>query len=68
MREDDVFRLASVTKPFVAIAAMRLVEDGAIALDDPVTRFLPDFRPRLSSGEAPTLTIQHLLSHTSGLG
>jgi CubicO group peptidase (beta-lactamase class C family) len=68
MREDDVFRLASVTKPFVAAAAMRLVEEGAIALDDPVTRFLPDFRPRLPSGEAPTLTIHHLLTHTSGLG
>lgn len=68
MREDDVFRLASVTKPFVAAAAMRLVEDGAMALDDPVTRFLPDFRPRLPSGEAPTLTIHHLLTHTSGLG
>jgi len=68
MREDDVFRLASVTKPFVAAAAMRLVEDGAIALDDPVTHFLPDFQPRLPSGEAPTLTIHHLLTHTSGLG
>ncbi len=68
MREGDVFRLASVTKPFVAAAAMRLVEDGAIALDDPVTHFLPDFRPRLPSGEAPTLTIHHLLTHTSGLG
>ena len=65
MREGDVFRLASVTKPFVAAAAMRLVEDGAIALDDPVTHFLPDFRPRLPSGEAPTLTIHHLLTHTS---
>jgi CubicO group peptidase (beta-lactamase class C family) len=68
MREDDVFCLASVTKPFVAAAAMRLVEEGAIALDDPVTRFLPDFRPRLDSGEAPPLTIHCLLTHTSGLG
>lgn len=68
MREDDVFRLASVTKPFVAAAAMRLIEDGAIALDEPVTRFLPDFRPRLPSGEPATLTIHHLLTHTSGLG
>ena len=68
MREDDVFRLASVTKPFVAVAAMRLIEDGAMALDDPVTRFLPEFRPRLPSGETPTLTIHHLLTHTSGLG
>ena len=68
MREGDVFRLASVTKPFVAAAAMRLVEQGAIALDDPVTRFLPDFRPRLASGETPPLTIYRLLTHTSGLG
>ncbi len=68
MREDDVFRLASVTKPFVAATAMRLVEQGAVALDDPVTRFLPEFRPRLESGEAPPLTIHRLLTHTSGLG
>ena len=68
MRENDVFRLASVTKPFVAAAAMRLIEGGLIALDDPVTRFLPDFQPRLPTGETPTLTIHHLLTHTSGLG
>lgn len=67
MREDDVFRLASVTKPFVAAAAMRLVEQGAIALDDPATRYLPDFRPRLASGEAPPLSIHRLLTHTAGL-
>jgi CubicO group peptidase (beta-lactamase class C family) len=68
MREGDVFRLASVTKPFVAAAAMRLVEQGAIGLDDPATRFLPEFRPCHESGEAPTLTIHSLLTHTSGLG
>ena len=68
MREGEVFRLASVTKPFVAATAMRLVEQGAIALDDPATRFLPEFRPRLESGEAPPLTIHSLLTHTSGLG
>ena len=68
MREGDVFRLASVTKPFVAATAMRLVEQGIIALDDPVTRFLPEFRPRLGSEEAPPLTIHRLLTHTSGLG
>ena len=68
MREGDVFRLASVTKPFVAATAMRLIEQGVIALDNPVTRFLPEFRPRLPSGEAPQLTIHHLLIHTSGLG
>ncbi|MBY5536572.1 beta-lactamase family protein [Rhizobium leguminosarum] len=66
MREDTIFRLASITKPIVTIAAMRLVEQGRIGLDDPVTRWLPDFRPRLPDGEA-TIRIRHLLTHTSGL-
>jgi CubicO group peptidase (beta-lactamase class C family) len=42
MREDTIFRLASVAKPIVATAVLRLYELGQIALDDPVTRFLPD--------------------------
>ncbi|MBY5718703.1 beta-lactamase family protein [Rhizobium leguminosarum] len=66
MREDTIFRLASITKPIVTIAAMRLVEQGRIGLDDPVARWLPDFRPRLPDGEA-TIRIRHLLTHTSGL-
>jgi CubicO group peptidase (beta-lactamase class C family) len=67
MREDAIFRLASITKPMVTAAAMRLVEDGRIGLDDPVTRWLPDFRPRLADGTEPSVTIQHLLTHTAGL-
>lgn len=67
MREDAVFRLASITKPLVVAAAMRLVEQGLIALDRPVADWLPDFRPRLADGTAPTITIHHLLTHTSGL-
>ncbi|GLK57649.1 CubicO group peptidase (beta-lactamase class C family) [Methylopila capsulata] len=67
MREDVIFRLASVTKPLVTAAAMRLADDGALALDAPVTRWLPDFRPRLADGSAPEITIRHLLTHTSGL-
>ena len=54
MREDAVFRLASLTKPLVTAAALRLAELGRIALDDPVTRYLPDFRPALPDGETPT--------------
>src|SRR5215510_2042566 len=54
MREQAVFRLASLTKLFVAAAALRLVELGMISLADPVTRFLPAFRPTLAGGEAPT--------------
>ncbi|WP_049733971.1 serine hydrolase domain-containing protein [Rhizobium ecuadorense] len=68
MREDTIFRLASITKPIVTIAAMRLIEEGRIGLDEPVTRWLPDFRPRLPDGSEATIRIRHLLTHTSGLG
>lgn len=68
MREDTIFRLASITKPIVTIAAMRLVEQARIGLDDPVTRWLPEFRPRLPDGGEATIRIRHLLTHTSGLG
>jgi CubicO group peptidase (beta-lactamase class C family) len=67
MREQTVFRLASVTKPFVTAAALRLVERGAISLSDPVTRFLPTFRPALPGGEIPIITLRHLVTHTAGL-
>ena len=67
MGEDAIFRLASVTKPMVSAAFMRLVEDGRVGLDDPVTKYLPDFAPRLPDGTAPTITLEQLLTHTSGL-
>lgn len=67
MREDAVFRYASVSKPIVAVAALRLVERGALSLDDDVARFLPAFRPAIA-GASPTITVRHLLTHTSGLG
>lgn len=67
MREDAIFRLASITKPIVSAAAMRLVEQGVLALDQLVTHWLPDFRPRLADGSVPEITIHHLLTHTSGL-
>lgn len=67
MQERAVFRLASVTKPFVTAAALRLVEIGALSLADPVTRFLPDFRPALADGTVPTITVRHLITHTAGL-
>jgi CubicO group peptidase (beta-lactamase class C family) len=67
MHENAIFRLASVTKPLVTAAAMRLVEEGVLTLDRPVTRWLPDFGPRLLDGTVPQITIHHLLTHTSGL-
>jgi CubicO group peptidase (beta-lactamase class C family) len=67
MREDSIFLLSSVTKPIVTAAAMRLVQDGALELDDPVVRYLPQFRPCLPNGLAPSITIRQLLTHTAGL-
>lgn len=70
MREDSLFRLASVTKPIVSLAAMRLVEEGKLALDEAVTKWLPDFTPHLLSdgrSTAPRITIHQLLTHTAGL-
>jgi CubicO group peptidase (beta-lactamase class C family) len=67
MRRDTIMRFASLTKPIVSVAALALAEAGVIGLDDPVTRFLPDFRPRTADGSEPVITVRHLLTHTSGL-
>jgi CubicO group peptidase (beta-lactamase class C family) len=68
MQVDAVFRLSSVSKPIVSAAALVLVDQGKLSLDDPVTKWLPDFRPKVASGEAPQITVKQLLTHTSGLG
>ncbi len=67
MKDTDIFRLASITKPIVTAAAMRMIELGKIGLDMPVTDILPDFKPPLPDGSTPTITIRHLLTHTAGL-
>ncbi|WP_165186758.1 serine hydrolase domain-containing protein [Caulobacter soli] len=67
MREDAIFRFSSVTKPFVSAAIMKLVENGVLNLDDPVTKWLPDFKPKLADGTTPVITLRQLLTHTSGL-
>lgn len=68
MQIDTVFRLSSVSKPIVSAAALALVDRGKLSLDDPVTKWLPDFRPKLASGATPAITVRQLLTHTSGLG
>ncbi|QNP49340.1 serine hydrolase domain-containing protein [Diaphorobacter aerolatus] len=68
MRPETDFRLASMTKPLVTVVAMRLIESGQLGLDDAVTRYLPDFRPRLVDGTEPVIRVRHLMTHTSGLG
>lgn len=66
MTRDTIFRASSLTKPIVTAAVLSLVDDGVIGLDDPVTRYLPGFQPQWQ-GQAPTITLRHLLTHTAGL-
>jgi CubicO group peptidase (beta-lactamase class C family) len=67
MTERTRFRLASMTKPIVSVAALALVERGKLGLDDAVTQWLPDFRPRLVDGREASISVRQLLTHTSGL-
>jgi CubicO group peptidase (beta-lactamase class C family) len=79
MREDTLFRIASVTKPVGGALALSLVQDGVLGLDDPVARWLPEAAsPRvLASPGAPLdhttdvtrpITVRHLLTLTCGWG
>jgi methyl acetate hydrolase len=76
---DSIFHIASMTKPVTAVAAMQLVEQGKLGLDDPVARHLPQLaklqvlegfdkdtnKPLLRPARKPVL-LRHLLTHTSG--
>jgi CubicO group peptidase (beta-lactamase class C family) len=63
--EETLFQIGSTTKTFTATAVMRLVEDGKLALDEPIRSYLPDFTMR--DPEVTTrLTMRHLLTHTGG--
>jgi CubicO group peptidase (beta-lactamase class C family) len=61
--EDSIFLLASITKPIVATAIMRLVEQGRLLLSDPIVKYIPEFET-FGKGR---VTAWHLLTHTSGL-
>ena len=83
MAKDTIFRIYSMTKPLVSVAAMMLVEDGKIELTDPVSKFLPAMKglqvsvpkvdpvmARMTFGLVPAdreMTVQDLLRHTAGL-
>ncbi len=78
MRSDTLFRIASMTKPITAIGIMMLVDEGKLAVADPVEKHLPEFRSQMlvadQSGDTITLkkpsrpiTVRDLLTHTSGL-
>src|SRR5262245_34269476 len=69
---DTIFRLASMTKPIVGVAMMMLWEQGKWALDDPVTKHIPEFaglKVATPNGEVPQatpMTMRQLMSHTAG--
>lgn len=77
MRTDTIFRIYSMTKPLVSVAAMMLFDEGRLFLSDPVARYLPEFSDtpvgvvrdgvveHAAAGRA--MTVQDLLRHTSGL-
>lgn len=64
---DTAYSIASITKPIVATAVMRLAEAGAIGLDQPANRYLGRARLQDWQGDADQVTVRHLLSHTAGL-
>jgi CubicO group peptidase (beta-lactamase class C family) len=78
MQKDTIFRLCSMTKPIVSTAVMVLYEEGKFLLDDPISRYIPEFKnpkvlvkpangPSYTIPAAREITIRDLLRHTSGL-
>lgn len=80
-QKDDIFRIASQTKAITSTAVMMLWEEGKFRLDDPISKFIPEFKnPQVLDGfkygdtsyttkpANQEITIRHLLTHTSGLG
>jgi len=81
LKKDHIFRIASQTKAITSIAAMMLYEDGKFNLDDPVSKFIPEFKKPVilktfneadssytSEPAKKEITVRHLLTHTGGLG
>ena len=81
LRKDDIFRIASQSKAITATAVMMLWEEGKFMLDDPISKYIPEFKdPQVldTFDEADSsyttvpagreITIRHLLTHTSGIG
>lgn len=78
MTPDTIFRMYSMTKPITGTAVMTLVDAGKISLDDPVSKYIPEFKDmkvlvekadgttELVAAERP-ITLKHLMTHTSGL-
>ncbi|MBE2213070.1 MAG: beta-lactamase family protein [Opitutaceae bacterium] len=68
MTADTLFWIASMTKPVTGVAVMMMVDEGRLALADPVAKYIPEFAAlRTPSGAPANLTLEQLLNHTSGL-
>ena len=78
MKPDDLFWIASMSKPLTATAFMMLVDEGKVKLSDPVEKYLPEFRGQWLAAEqdnehqllkkpARPITVEDVLSHTSGM-
>ena len=79
LREDAMFRLASMTKPITAVAALIAEEQGLLSIDDELAKYIPAYahmkighmengQPVYDQDAQTPITIKHLLSHTSGIG
>ena len=78
MQRDTIFRIASMTKPVTSVAALMLMEEGKLKLDDPITKWLPEFKDMvvLKDAQGPLdqtepakrdITVEDLMTHRSGL-
>ena len=78
MRRDGMFWIASMTKPMTGAAVMMLVDEGRLSVDDPVEKYLPEFKDQMVIAErddqhmllkrpAHPITLRNVLTHTSGL-
>ncbi len=81
LQKDDIFRIASMSKGITVVAVMMLYEEGKFLLDDPISKYIPEFKnPKIllkvnkkdstytSKPSKNEITIRNLLTHTSGIG
>jgi CubicO group peptidase (beta-lactamase class C family) len=81
LKRDDIFRIASQSKAITATAVMMLWEEGKFRLDDPISKYIPEFKDQqvlkrfhysdtswIGEPVKSEITIRHLLTHTSGIG
>jgi CubicO group peptidase (beta-lactamase class C family) len=68
MKPDSIFWIASMTKPITAAAVLALEDDGKLSLHDPISKYIPELAGlKTREGQTPTITLAHILSHTSGM-